>query len=625
MVIRSSALLASTLCFASLCPGQTQAGQPTVPASGPNSTVLQTGVNLVVLDVVAQDANGQPVHGLKVSNFQLSENRKPQHIRNSEEHTPPPATAHAMDLGKMPPGVFTNYTPVPPGGALNVLLLDSLNTPLLYQKWIRDQLRKYVKEAQPGQRIAIFGLTNQLILLQGFTSDPAVLRDVIDHKLSPRNSSLLADAIGTGTDTNLNDAFTAALADTPIAANAALFDTETNSASSQQRTQITLDAFSALAHYLSGFPGRKNLLWFSGSFPTGVVLNGVSPNAVTQSSPQYTVNTNAIKQTTAALAAAQVSIYPIDARGLMTDPTFDAANSGATLTDPNARGVINDIHTFNDSQAEEHATMEDLAADTGGRAFYNTNGISQAVAEAIQAGSNYYTLTYNPTDSNWNGNFRAIQLKLVDAPSGIKLYYRPGYYAIPPRPLEKMNSATSAPDATAPKSPGDLAYDRAAMTRGAPMPEDIIFKVRVLPFATGPETRLAPDNTLDPDSPAKGPFHRYAVDYALQPSEITLIPEPNGSHAAQVKFTVYVYDPNGRLLVAAHRGFNLTLKPDLYARFIKSALQCHMEISVPDKTDAYLRIAVQDMPSDKFGVVEIPATAVSKLPPLPATAVATPH
>ena len=156
------------------------------------------------------------------------------------------------------------------------------------------------------------------------------------------------------------------------------------------------------------------------------------------------------------------------------------------------------------------------------------------------------------------------------------------------------------------------------MTHGAPTPEDIIFKVRVLPIDVPLQDKLAPDNTLDPDSPAKGPFHRYAVDYVLQPSEITLMPQPNDVHAGQVKFTVYVYDPNGKLLVAAHRGFNLSLKPELYAKFIKAALQCHMEISVPDKTDAYLRIAVQDMPTDKFGVVEIPAAAVSKLPPLPA-------
>ena len=33
------------------------------------------------------------------------------------EHLPP-----------MPPGVFTNYSPEPPGDAINIILLDTLNT-----------------------------------------------------------------------------------------------------------------------------------------------------------------------------------------------------------------------------------------------------------------------------------------------------------------------------------------------------------------------------------------------------------------------------------------------------------------------------------------------------------------
>jgi VWFA-related protein len=616
MVTRSSSLVfVATLILSSICLGQTPAVQPPdqqpAPAPGPNSTVLQTGVNLVVLDVVVQDSDGKPVHGLKASNFQLAEDKKPQQVRNSEEHVPPPASAHGPDLGRMPPGVFTNYTPVPPGSALNILLLDSLNTPLLYQKWMREQLRKYVDQAPPGQRIAIFGLTNELILLQGFTSDPAVLKNVIDHKLTTRASTLLDDPVGSGTTSDLapNIDFQPSL----MAANAAKFDVAVNASDTERRIDITLDAFSALAHYLSAFPGRKNLLWFSGSFPTGVIASSTSGRISDVSS-----KANAIKQTTAALATAQVSIYPIDARGLMTDPSFNAAdsnNSNPALTGTSPRAAIQNTHNFLDSQADEHGTMEDLAADTGGHAFYNTNGIMQATQEAINTGSNYYTLTYNPTGNKWDGNFRSIQLKLIDAPANLKLAYRSGYYAIQPHQMEKIDPAAIA--AGAETAHHDRAYDRTAMTRGAPTPEDIIFKVRVLPASTALEPKLAANNTLDPTSPAPGPFHRYAVDYALQPSEISLIPDPNGNHTGQVKFTVFVYDPNGKLLVAAHKGFNLTLKPDLYAKFIKAALQCHMEISVPDKTDAYLRIAVQDMPSDRFGVVEVPASAVSRLQPLP--------
>jgi VWFA-related protein len=609
MVVRSYPLFAATLILCATAFAQTPAAQtpePQAPEPGPNATVLQANTQIVVLDVVVQDAAGNPVHGLKPSNFQLVEGKTPQLIRHADEHTPPPASARLPDIGKLPPGTFTNYTPVPPGSALNVLLLDALNTPMMYQTWVRDQLKKYVNTAPAGQRIAIFGLTDHLILLQGFTSDPDVLKNIIDHKLTPRASSLLNDPAGTGTDTN----FANAVAGTPAAASVRQFEAEANAIQAEQRIQATLDAFNALAHYLSGFPGRKNLLWFSGSFPTGVFAGPTDPRLLNADD-----NINEIKETTAAFTRAQVAVYPIDARGLMTDPAFNPANTSPGLTTPNARAIRNDINAFSTSQAEEHATMETLADETGGHAFYNTNGITQAIGEAINAGSNYYTLTYSPTDHDWNGKFRSIKVTLIDAPSGLKLSYRPGYYAEPPKQPRKMDTAALATGLADTDPHHDLTYDRAALARGGPTPQDVVFKVRVLPASNVLETKLAPGNTLDPAIPAPGPYHRYDIDFGLLPTELTLAKDANGVHTGQVKFTVYVYNPEGKLLVAAHRGFNLNLKPDLYEKFIKAAVQCHMEISVPDKVEGFLRLAVQDVPSDRFGVVEIPANAVDKLPP----------
>jgi len=598
MVTRSSSVVfAATLIFTSICLGQTPADQPP-PAPGPNSTILETSARLVVVDVVVQDANGKPIHGLKASNFQLSEEKNSQSISHFDEHVPPPSTASGPEPGKMPPGTFTNYTPVQPGSTLNVLLLDALNTPVINQAWVHEQLKKYINDAPPGQRIAIFGLTDHLILLQGFTSDPEVLKNIIDHKLTPAISEL------------------------PAAAAMAQFDAQLSVLRNEARAQITIDAFNSLAHYLSGFPGRKNLLWFSGSFPHDVFASSLTAGQLNATS-----GTSEIKDTAATFAAAQVAVYPIDARGLQTNPAFNAANNSAASTSANPRAAVKSVQSFSMNQATEHANMLSLAGETGGHAYVDTNGITEAVQDALSIGSNYYTLTYTPTDTNWNRAFRSIQLKLVGVPGDVKLSYRSGYFAVPPRRPREIDPAdiSAGPESTAHTARHNVVYDHLAMTRGAPTPEDIIFKVRVLPIDVPLEEKLAPDNTLDPDSPAKGPFHRYAVDYALQPSEITLLSQPNDVHAGQVKFTVYVYDSNGKLLVAAHRGFNLSLKPELYAKFIKAALQCHMEISVPDKTDAYLRIAVQDMHTDKFGVVEVPAAAVSKLPPLPAAHTAPAH
>jgi hypothetical protein len=327
-------------------------------------------------------------------------------------------------------------------------------------------------------------------------------------------------------------------------------------------------------------------------------------------------NHNELAATAQVFTNAQVSIYPIDARGLMTDPTLNPANNSRNLTAANSRGMRDDINAFSTSQIQEHGTMEDLAGATGGKAFYNTNGIAQAVQEAISIGSNYYTVSYSPSDHNWNGAFRPIHVKLVDAPDNLTLTYRPGYYATAPRQPRKVDAAALvAGTDTATGSHTEQLYSRTALTRGAPTPADVLFKVRVLPASKELETKLAPGNTLDPASPSKGPFHRYDVDFALEPTELTLTQEPNGYHTGQVKFTVYVYDRDGHLLVAAHRGYNLNLKPEFYAQFIKAKVQNHMEISVPEHTEAYLRVAVEDIPSDRFGVVEVAAASVNGLPP----------
>ncbi len=594
-MLRTLALLATALSFASTCVAQT-------PQEPSEPTVIQgAGVQLVVVDVVVRDANGKPVHGLKAADFKLTEDKAAQSIRSFEEHTPVTTPASTTGAGSMLPGTFTNFTPVPPGGALNVLLVDSLNTPMVNQAVLHQQLKKFIDQAHPGDRIAIFGLTDRLILLQGFTSDIETLKAVIDHKITPHSSTKLNRPVGDGAD---SETLTEQMSDsyTPeFMANMAAFDKLTSDIQNTERLQSTLDAFNSIARYLSSFSGRKNLLWFSAGFP-------VNP-----------VNQNVFHRTAVLLSRAQIAVYPIDARQLEVDPMWNPADAGATaaLASRSARPTAAAHANFVDARFQDHVSMETLAEATGGKAFYNTNSLTDATREAIDIGSNYYTLTYVPTDRNWNHSYRSIHVDLASATQDVKLSYRPGYFADPPNRLKPVDSTAGASEieAAAYMQHGALTYDRASMARGAPTPEDVLFKVRVLPASKTPETTLAHDNTLDPAHPVSGPFHRYNVDYALLPTAMTFTSQPDGSHVGQLKFTIFAYDRDGKLLVAAHKNYTLNLKPDLYERFMKAAVQNHMEISVPDSIETYLRIGIEDVPADHFGAVELPTAAVSHLPP----------
>jgi VWFA-related protein len=604
-----------------LVPGYGQ--QSDASSSGLGTTVLRTGTQLVIVDVVVQSKDGHPVHGLKQEMFHLTENGVPQTIRHFEEHTNLHPATNMPAVPKLPPGTFTDYSPVPADETLNILLLDALNTPTKDQSYVRNQLQEYVKHANPGTRIAIFGLANQLVLLQGFTADPETLKEAINHKLIPRFSSLLDDPGGSGVDqlaasdvaggnVDLTSASGASSPVTQAAANFQQFEAETAALQTQLRLQYTLDAFDSLAHYLATFPGRKNLIWFSGSFPLNVLPNPALQNPFAVAN----VNEAEFRETTNLLAKAQVAVYPVDARGLATPPVYDAAASGRRYG-ANPAGINTAQSTFNSSQAAEHTTMDTMAESTGGRAFYNTNALSDAVSKAIEAGANYYTISYTPVDRKQDGGYRKIEVLYSGegGGGGVQLSYRHGYYAVDAKQKPARQESAGAPPGTGGPAATAAALQRAAMSRGAPAPQDMLFTVRVLPASPGTEAAVAPGNQLTADVSPKSRFRRYDIDYVALPKSITLTPQPDGRRQGAVEFIVYVFDVDGKLLNTDGATVSLDLNASDYAKFVQHAVQMHLEVSAPAKVETYLRIGLRDVASNRFGVVEVPSSSVNQLSP----------
>jgi hypothetical protein len=126
----------------------------------------------------------------------------------------------------------------------------------------------------------------------------------------------------------------------------------------------------------------------------------------------------------------------------------------------------------------------DLADPTGGKAFLN-NDLKGNMAWAIEAGSNYYTLTYSPTSQDWNGQYRRIQLQL--ARQGLTLAYRRGYYATDPNAPGQFSQQK-----TVISQPILHSALRSAMVRGSPEPAEIRFEMSVRPSIADAELALAP-------------------------------------------------------------------------------------------------------------------------------------
>jgi len=603
-------LLAGLLLFPLFILGQSTSTEP--------AATIHTGANLVIIDVVATDSQHNPIHKLASTDFTVLEDGKPQVIKAFEEHSAAEQAAPLPPMPKLPPNTFTNYSPTPAGGALNVLLLDALNTPQADQGVVHDQVVRYLKEARPGTRMAIFGLTTQLRLLQGFTSDPELLRAVLNGKKGRSQSSpILADAIGTdtpGSDDALMNDTADALGNTPdaatILANLAQFQAMQQAFQLQLRIDYTLDALNTLAHYLSRLPGRKNLIWFSGSFPISVLPDGdlQNPFAVTASYEQE------FRETTSMLARSQVAVYPIDARGLMTLPMLNASNGGTKYArNPGAFGK--DTSKFLTQTADEHSTMQQMAEATGGVAFYNTNGLKEAVEKSIENGSNYYTIAYSPANQEWKGDYRKIQLKFVH--SGVSLSYRRGYYADDPNsPTRRGEFKDSTPADHAPQDPM-----RVAMLRGGPDPVDIIFDAQVTLASTAPEAAVANGNTPSPK--ALGPWRRYSILFGIDPHDISCPVTADAVYHCSLQSVVFAYDRDGVLLNMHNIALKADIPPARIAVFQHSGIHFRSEISVPVKGEAYLRIGVHDMTTGRVGALEVPVTDIRSSPQPPASSNAT--
>jgi VWFA-related protein len=191
----------------------------------------------------------------------------PQPVAFFEEHTGPVAAPTAP--AALPANVFTNVTAAPQGDAVNVLLVDSLNTLREDQSMVRDHLIAYLKTMQPGTPMAIFALESKLRLVQGFTGDSATLLAALDDKT---NGVLVKST--TVSRTSQDNAYerenldvmkgmvpvmhpTEGDANTPAIQAARDAQEERGSNHGEQRLAMTAGALQVLARYLANIPGRK--------------------------------------------------------------------------------------------------------------------------------------------------------------------------------------------------------------------------------------------------------------------------------------------------------------------------------------------------------------------------------
>ena len=565
--------------------------------AGQGEFTLKAYSNITLVDVTVTDAKGQPVHGLPQSAFTILEDGKPQPIRSFAEigKDTPMVTRVPPQL---PPNVHTNVQPTPTTSAVNVLLLDSLNTSPADQIFVKDETMRYLKSMAPGTRIAIMGLSSKLRLLQGFTTDPAILLAAVDTK---KNRALPSPFMDTDTGDLTNSLMDMADADTAAALQE--FQNEQNSFQTDMRNRMTMEALDQIAAYLTGIKGRKNLIWFTGGMPLQMF-----PQGGTNDLAAMTDYSKDLRKTTDLLTAAQIAVYPVDARGLMTNPANSVVSPPTGFANGKGDSAAKATMAFGMKSAQEHLGMEAVAEATGGVAFYNTNGLKEAVRDAINNGQNYYTLSYVPPSPAFDGAFHNITVKLN--PAGYHLSYRKGYYADDIAKNAITPGITLA--TTAPEPYGNNM--QASMGRGVPTSSQLLFSARVEPQTDSvnpPGAKVV--GTLDPKLQSK-PRRRYTIQYSLPGRQVTFKEAPDGVRKGTLEFDIAAYDVYGKVISTLSQSIDLSLTEDRYQLLQKKPFQLTQAIDLP-AGEVFLRVGILDSVSDKTGTMEIPLSVTRKSTP----------
>jgi VWFA-related protein len=378
-----------------------QAATPAVPGRPTFSSVT----SLVVVDVTVKDKAGNLIEGLKPSDFTLLEDGKQQKISVFEfekltmDPAPPekPPTLEDADIEpEAPKKVISTEEPGKiqyHDKRLMVMFFDLGSMGIPEQLRAQDAAIKFLDtQITKADMVAVMMYTATLQILTDFTDNRSQLREIITN-LPIGEMAELAGMADDGSDDN-EDTGAAFVAD----------ETEFNIFNTDRKLQAIEDA----TKKLSALPEKKALIYFS----SGLQKTGVENHAQ-------------LDATILAATKANVVIYPIDARGLMADPPGGGASKAASRGTGIYSGSQHNSQRAAINNSQE--TLVSLAADTGGKAFLDSNDLSMGLVQAQQAYRSYYVLGYYTTNNAQDGKYRRITVRLAD--KSAKLEHRDGYYA----------------------------------------------------------------------------------------------------------------------------------------------------------------------------------------------------
>jgi VWFA-related protein len=433
-------------------------------AQEPQTFKVET--NRVVVDVIVTDKKGHHVPGLTANDFSLAEEGVPQKIESfSENNSASTSTSMVTILAGAPTSTVSKVASGPNPHLVTVVMDLADNRPENLRKASEAVLKYLDKNLKANDYIAIYSIDRGLRLALPFTNDIARARATLvsigsgtttsalgtnDRKAVQRQITDLYASIHPGAALGVSSGdvnVTGGRGLTPGNTSDVIIEREIATLRSYLTIQNSLQAKSvfvalkAICASYQDLPGRKNVVLFSEGFLYA-----------DDARPQMDAVADAANR-------ANVALYVIDSSGLESkqdvmgrgaDNEISQMVNLANESAPRVGGQTGGLSKFDKMKTLGETTrneqLEYLADVTGGMFVHNMNDLAPAFAKVVDDAQNFYSLTYRPTDSNFDGKFRKIKVEL--ARKGYDVRYRKGYWAIPRGQAVAMTPAAAQMIAT---------------------------------------------------------------------------------------------------------------------------------------------------------------------------------
>lgn len=363
--------------------------------------VFRGGTRLVTIDVAVTGNKGS-VRGLTKEDFTLLDKGKAQTISvfvandsgtDGAKSQPLPANVSSNRITRTGE---SSHTPT-------IILFDRMNTPSSDQAIVRGKVLAALASMKATDRVGFYSLGETLTQVTSFDDDAS--------KLAKSAQRVMSSGKAEGSDAELDAKLRNALV--PMQSYAV-----------DVRAQTLWGALQSVARNVSGVPGRKSLIWVASSFP---LVYGESADRRNN----YDAD---LARATRILGESDIALYPMDPRPITSSATSPTDAPAATEASA-MKGKINATPSITaPTGLAGNDTMQTLATNTGGKAYYNSNDVGVDIHKVLEEAQTSYTLGFYVDEKSLDGKQHDINVKVANKPEtkGTTLHFRKHFYATAP-------------------------------------------------------------------------------------------------------------------------------------------------------------------------------------------------